>query len=151
MKWTFAVLLVAAAACGGGSETPEQRLIGKWLYTDASGTRGLSVQFDADSTYTLATMQLTSTTSAEAQVETGVFAATGTQITSTPQMYTCPGPYPGYQVSYHFNGDSLVVTYSTGVMAFSRNTAAPASNVVVTYGCFQSGAFVAAPLAAVSN
>lgn len=151
MKWMLAVLLATVAACGGNSGTPEERLIGTWLYADAAGVTGLAVQFNADSTYGVLTMQLTSLTSANVEAEKGVFAATDTEITSRPQQWTCPGPYPVYTVSYHLSGDSLVVTYSTGAMMLSRDTAAPSSNAVVTYGCFQSGAFVAAPLAPVSN
>lgn len=152
MKWMLLAVLATVAACGGSSETPEQRLIGQWIYTNGSGEAAVDITFNADSTYKAQDAQLTSNTSANDEVETGIFSATDTEITSTPQQWTCPGPYPAYTVSYQFNGDSLVVTYSTGVMTMSRNTTPASSNANLTFGCFQSdGSFVTEPLAHVSN
>jgi hypothetical protein len=97
-------------------------------------------------------LQLTSSTTGNDQVETGTFAATDTEIAFTPQKSTCPGPVSVYALTYNFNDDSLAVLYSTGAVAFSRNTTPPSSNAIITFGCFQSGgSFVPAPLAAVSN
>ena len=44
MKWMLAVLLAAVASCGGSSETPEQRLVGKWLYWGTSAGAGLCLR-----------------------------------------------------------------------------------------------------------
>ena len=152
MKWTLVAVLAAVAACGANSETPEQRLIGTWVYANAADTSGLGVQFKGDSTYELVIMQLTSSTSANVEAETGVFSATDTELTFVPQQWTCPGPYPSYTVSYHFNGDTLVVTSSTGATMLSRDTSPPWTNGYIAYGCFQSnGSFVAEALAPVSN
>jgi hypothetical protein len=153
MKWTLAVLLAAVAACGGGnSETPQQRLIGQWLYTNSAGSAGMDIAFNTNTTYSAQILQLTSTTSANDELEDGVFSTTDTEITFTPQKYTCPGPDPAYSVTYNFNGDSLVLSLSTGATAFSRNTNPASTNFTATFGCFQSnGSFVASPLAAVSN
>ena len=151
MKWTLVVLLATVASCGGGnSETPKERLIGKWLYSGSSA--GIGLQFNSDATYSAQVLQLTSDTTGNDEVEKGVFSATDTQIVFTPQMYTCPGPLPVYTLAYTFNGDSLSVMFSTGAMGFSRNTVPASSNFIITFGCFQSdGSFVTSPLAPVSN
>ena len=153
MKWTLAVLLATVAACGGGSsETPQQRLIGQWLYTNSSGSAGIDITFNTNTTYTAQILQLTSTTSANDEIEDGVFSTTNTEISFTPQKYTCPGPDPVYSLAYTFNGDSLLLSYSTGAVAFSRNTTPAATNFTAAFGCIQSdGSFVVSPLAAVSN
>jgi hypothetical protein len=152
-KWMLAVLLAAVAACGGGnSETPKERLIGQWLYTNSSGGAGIDITFKTDATYSAQVLQLTSTTTANDEVETGVFSTTDTEITFTPQKYTCPGPDPVYSVTYSFNGDSLLLLLSTSATAFSRNTTPPTTNFSIAFGCIQSdGSFVVSPLAAVSN
>jgi hypothetical protein len=150
MKWILVVLLAAMASCGGNSETPKERLIGKWFYSGSSA--GIGLQFDSVDTYSAQVLQLTSTSTGNDEVETGVFSATDTEITFTPQKYTCPGTDPVYTLTYHFNGDSLSVLYSTGAVLLSRNTTPPSSNAILTFGCFQSdGSFVTSPLAAVSN
>ncbi len=153
MKWTFVVLLAAVASCGGGSsETPQQRLIGQWLYTNSAGSAGVDITFNTNATYTAQILQLTSTTSANDEIEDGVFSTTDTEITFTPQKYTCPGPDPVYSVTYSFNGDSLLLSLSTGATAFSRNTNPASSNMTIGFGCIQSdGSFVTSPLVAVSN
>ncbi len=153
MKWTLAVLLAAVAACGGGnSETPEERLIGQWVYTNSSGSTGIDVTFNTNATYTLQVMRLTSTTSANDQVETGIYSATENELTFTPQKYTCPGPVPVFTEGYSFNGDSLSMLFSDAVLVYSRSTTPAATNFSISFGCFQTdGSFVQAPLAAVSN
>jgi hypothetical protein len=152
MKRTLVVLLAAVASCSGNSETPRERLIGQWLYTNSSGGAGVDATFNLDDTYSVQTLQLTSDTAGNDEVETGVFSATDTEITFAPQKHTCPGPDPVYTLTYHFTGDSLVVVFPDGAIALSRNTTPPSSNAIVTFGCFQSdGSFVTAPLAAVSN
>ena len=150
MKWTLVVLLATVASCGGNSETPKERLIGKWIYTGSSA--GIGLQFDSDAAYSVQVLQLTSTTTGNDEVEKGAYSATDTQITFTPKMYTCPGPVPVYTLDYSFNGDSLSVLFSNGAMGFSRNTEPASSNFIITFGCFQSdGSFVSSPLAAVGN
>jgi hypothetical protein len=124
--------------------------MGKWLYAGSSA--GIGLEFDTNYTYKAQLLQETSTTTGNDQAEVGTFAVTDTAITFTPQQSTCPGPVPVYADNYTFNGDSLVLAYSTGGMAFSRNTTPPATNAIITFGCFQSdGSFVTSPLAAVSN
>ena len=152
MKWTLLAVLATVAACGSNSETPEQRLIGKWFYTNAAGTAGVGLQFNSDATYSAQILQLTSDTAGNDEVEKGIFSATDTSITCTPREYTCPGPDPVYAMTYSFNGDSLGVLLQTGMVAFSRNTNPPSSNFIITFGCFQSdGSFVTEALAPVSN
>ena len=149
-KWTLAVLLATVAACGSNAVSPQDRLMGKWLYAGSSA--GIGLEFDTNNTYKGQLLQETSATTGKDQVETGTFTATDTAITFTPQQSSCPGPIPVYFQDYSFNGDSLVLASSTGGMAFSRNTSPPATNAIITFGCFQSdGSFVQAPLAPVSN
>jgi hypothetical protein len=153
MKWTLVALMATVAECGGGSsETPQQRLIGQWLYTNSAGSAGADITFNANATYTAQILQLTSTTSANDEVETGIFSTTDTEITFTPQNYTCPGSYPVYSLAYTFNGDSLLLSFSTGAVGFSRNKYPAATNFSLAFGCIQSdGSFVVSPLVAVSN
>jgi len=142
-----------AIGCGGGSsEAPHERLIGNWTYTNASDSAGVDLQFKTDGTYVAQVLQLTSTTTANDEVESGTFTATDSEIALTPQKYTCPEADPPYTLSYHFNGDSLVVVFPTGAIGMSRYTGPAATNFVVTMGCFQSdGSFVVSPLAPVGN
>jgi len=148
----LAVLLVAVAACGSNTVTPQERLIGEWTYTNSAGNAGVVITFKTDDTYSAQVMQLTSTTSANDEVETGVFSVTDTTITFTPQQYTCPGPDPIYTYKYAFNGDSLSMLIPSGAVAFTRYTGPAASNAVITFGCIQSdGSFVQSQLAPVTN
>ena len=151
MKWTLLAVLATVAACGANSETPEQRLIGAWIYWN--GSTGVGLEFDSNGIYSGQVLQITSATTGNDEVETGVYTMTDTEITCTPLENSCPGPDPAYRLIYHVDGNNLEVLTPNGLaIAFSRNTASPSSNSIVTFGCFQSdGSFVTGALAPVSN
>ena len=151
MKWTLAVLLATVAACGSNTVTPQERLMGKWIYSGSSA--GIGLEFDTGGTYTYQELQLTSTSTGNDQIETGKYIASDSSIVFTAQQSSCgPGRMPIYTYTYTFNGDSLAVVAGSTAMGFSRNTTPPASNFIISTGCFQSdGSFVVSPLVAVSN
>lgn len=149
----LSALLVALIGCGDDSKTPQEKLVGgTWVFSNSSGSAGLDLIFNADASYSVQLLELTSTTTANDQVETGVYSASDSKITFTPQKYTCPGPDPIYRVAYTFNGESLALLFADGVIAFERYTGPAATNFTLTFGCFQDdGSFVPSPLAPVSN
>jgi hypothetical protein len=140
-----------AMGCGGSS-SPEQDLIGNWLYATSTGSTGIAVTYKTDGTYVAAELVLTSSNTADAQVETGTYTATASELTSVPTEWTCPGPDPAGTASYSFSGGDLLISSSSGIISLAPNTAPASSTFILTYGCFQSdGSFVTAPLAPVSN
>ena len=151
MKLTLVVLLATVAACGSNTVTPQERLMGKWLYAGSSA--GIGLEFGTDGTYKAQILQLSSTSTGNDQAETGKYIASDSSITFTAQQSSCgPGRIPIYTYTYSFNGDSLAVMTGNTAMAFSRNTTPPASNFIISLGCFQSdGTFVGSPLVSVSN
>src|ERR1700722_8176662 len=111
------IVLAALIAIGcGSSGTPGHGLVGNWLSASADGTTAVAATFTNQGTYVLAQLQLTSGTTANGQVETGTFTATETQFTSTPEDYTCPEPDPVATVSYSFDGATLQVDNSDGII-----------------------------------
>jgi hypothetical protein len=150
---TWILGLVFFCSCGGAAaSTPAEKLAGTWMFTDPSGTSGTGVTFDAGGMYSFSALQLLSANTANVQAEVGVFDATDTQITTTPQKWTCPGPDPVVTVSYILSGSSLSVQSSGAIVIFTRDTQPATTNARFTLGCFQpDGTFVPAPLAPVSN
>jgi hypothetical protein len=149
------VLLVAlglaAMGCGGVS-SPQQDLIGDWIYIVNNGSSGAAVSYKADGTYVGSILVLTSTTTANAQVELGNYTATSNELTSVPTEWTCPGPDPASTVSYAISDGHLVVSTSSGIISFAQNTAPASTTFTLTYGCMKpDGSFVASPLAPVTN
>jgi hypothetical protein len=145
-------LLTAACSSGSSSGSSGSNSIdGNWLYTDAAGTGGVGLTFNADGTYVLTELVETSSTSFNAQVEDGTFTVSGNTITETPQKSSCPGPVPVHQLTYSFQGSNLAVTDSSAVVVLQPNTAT-ASNAAIVIGCFDANNnFTAQPLAPVSN
>jgi hypothetical protein len=150
------VLMALALGCGVGcssssSSSGDPPLVGtNWLYTDSSGTGGTDLTINSDNSYELSLLYLTSSTSAEAQTETGTVAISGSSITFTPQKWSCEEPTdPSYTAGYQFNGSSLEVVFTSGLVAFQADTssASTGTGFQITLGCFpQSGGFVASPL-----
>jgi hypothetical protein len=101
--------------------------------------------------YSAYVMELTSSTSANAEVETGSFLTSDTQIVFTPREWSCPGPDSIYVLPYKLANGSLAITSGATLIAFQRNLASPATNFVITTGCTQTGTFVPMPVAPVSN
>jgi len=153
-KLSLLVLVVLGAiGCGGGSSSPESRLVGEWIVFDSTSTNAVGLTFNSDGTYAAQQLELTSSTSANDEGEGGVYTATTSAITFTPQKSSCPGPDPVYTFSYSFNAASLVISAPSGVISFERNPYANSgASGTLTFGCFQAdGSFVPEPIAPVGN
>jgi hypothetical protein len=150
--WWLVLLALGAVGCGGGSSSPASRLVGEWIAIDSTGTEAVGVTFESDNTYVAQTLALTSSTSALDEGESGVYAATASEITFTPRKSSCPGPDPIYSLSYSFSGSSLVVYTPSGGLSLEKNDSPGGGSASITFGCFQSdGSFVPSPFVAVSN
>lgn len=126
-------------------------MVGSWT---GSGYLQLAYTLNADGTYTTQALKPISATSGQAQVETGLYTVSGNQIDWTPQASTCPGPDPGYALSFTLKGDDLVLIARDGTtpISFVRVTGSnDGGNGALVLGCFQSGSFVQTPLGPVSN
>jgi hypothetical protein len=144
-----AVLLLTLVGCGASS--PEEQLAGTWIY--ANGNDGVGLTFTADGTYVAQVLQLISSSSADDEIEKGIYSVSGNQITWTPQEYTCPGPDAVYSTSYSFSGGNLVIVTpgSADIVSLTRDTSSASGSSSLVLGCFQSGSFVQESLATVSN
>jgi hypothetical protein len=143
------LITVTLAACGGDPKTPAERFVGDWH----SAFLDLTIGFTGKSggAYEAHIFRMTSGTTANDQLETGVFVASDTQFVATPKQWTCPGPDPIVAISYHFEGNNLVQDRPSGGQTFVPGPA-PAASLAVTLGCMKpDGSFVKAPLAPVSN
>ena len=107
-----------------------------WAYINSAGTSGVRLTIKSDSTYENLVVQLTSSTSADVQTETGAVVITRTSITFTPKQWSCGEPtYPPYTANYQFKGNSLEIVFATGLVAFMGDTST-ATNFSGTVGCF---------------
>lgn len=141
-----------AVGCGGGSDSPADRIVGNWLYTNTTDSAGFGATFEGNGTYSLSSLELTTATTARAAIEKGTYTATDSTITTTPQKSTCPGPVPVDTVTYELKGSTLVVTTGANIIVMTRNRQSADTSFVVTLGCFaEDGSFAASPLAPVSN
>jgi len=145
----FLFLLLGAMGCGD-PVTPKDPLEGNWLFESSDGLSGMGLTFNG-AEYSGYVMELTSSTSANAEVEKGTFLTSDTQIVFTPREWSCPGPDSIYVMPYKIENASLAVTSGATVIVFQRNLASPATNFVITTGCSQTGTFVPMPVAPVSN
>lgn len=146
------VLLALVVGCGGADQsTPEQQVVGSWLFTSADGNSGFGAVFKDDGTYTSAILVASSSTSAEAEVEKGTYSATDTQITFTPNEFSCAGPDAIYAAPYKVDGQSLVLTLGSNVVIMAPNTDPASSNGLLQTGCFNAGVFTPQAVAPVSN
>lgn len=138
LSWFVACLaLTCVMACGSPASTPT--LVGNWIYVDPAGSTGIAVDINDDGTYVIADMTLTSSNSADAQVETGSYTATSSQINALPQKWSCRGADPGITVDYTFQDGNLLLSLQSGLVALQPNTATATTAFKITYGCFSSG------------
>jgi hypothetical protein len=141
------LLLVVVVLVGCGSKTPQESLVGDWLFQNADGTSGLGVTFNGDGSYVLADLAVTSSTSANAEVEKGTYTATDTMFTMVPSQWTCDGKDTSSTETYKFSGSLLVVSDSSGVVTLAPNNGPSTGTFAVTLGCFDaSNNFTAHPL-----
>jgi hypothetical protein len=140
------LLLLVLAGCGGNAPS----LVGNWIYVN--GSSGIAATFRDDGTYVASKLALTSSASADAEIETGTYMAADGTLTTIPQQWTCPGPDPVTAVSYSLDGVDLQVSSPSGVLVMSPNSTPASSNFALTFGCFDSsGSFTPQSLAPVSN
>jgi hypothetical protein len=148
-----ALIVLAAlglAGCGEVDNTPPA-LIGSWLAPGADQSSGSSITFRSNKSYTGSVIAVTSTTTANVEVETGTFSVSGQTIAFVPNEATCPGPIGRYSLTYAVNGDMLLVTTGSTILTFTRLPDQDPSSIAATLGCFSNGAFTAHELAPVSN
>ena len=145
----LAIVVSSALGCGG-SDSPEAKLAGTWSEIMASGTTGLGISFSGNGTYETQYLSLTSATTGQDDVESGLVQVTSDALTFTPQKSTCDGPVAVWTVTYRLDGGGLTLTGAGGILGFQRDTAT-SNNCVIQLGCFDTSAFVPHPLAAVSN
>jgi hypothetical protein len=140
--------VVVFAAC---SSSPPS-LDSTWEYADSASESGNGLTLKSNGTYVSSILSLTSSTSANAQIETGTFKLSGSEITFTPQQWSCPeATDPPYSAGFEQNGDTLTLSYSSGAIAYQLDTST-ASTFALSDGCFlQDGTFIASPLAAVGT
>lgn len=140
-------------ACASHTDKPTPQTIqGSWVYVNDTGVRVDGFTFNPDGSYSYARLVVTSSSSANAELETGIYKDDGAAVTFTPQKWTCPGPDPIVTVGRTFNSaGSLVFSFSSGVITLKPNNAPPSESSTIAYGCFGKGTFTRAPLAPVSN
>lgn len=121
-----------------------------WMVQQTS-TKATGLALRGDGSYELIVMDQTSATAAEASVELGTFLKDATQIRFTPLQASCGGPHPAYVDNYILASGSLTLATSTGVLVFSVDSAAAATNVTLATGCFAGdGTFTVAAVAPVT-
>jgi hypothetical protein len=142
--------LLGSVGCGGGgSSTPEEKLVGDWIIENDSTGVGLALDISADGTYVGALLALTNTNppSANAQVEHGNWSATASSLTLTPTQWSCTGADPADTEPYSFSGGSLVISTSSGITTLAPNNTPATGMFSITYGCFDAnGNFTQHPL-----
>jgi hypothetical protein len=144
------VCMMLAAGCSGGAH--QTTLAQNWIYTSSDGTRGVALDLTSDGTYVFAILALTSSTSAEAEVEYGTYTAANDVLSLTPEQFSCSASDPPYQVGYSFQNGNLLLSISTGAIVMQPNPDTVDQSFTLQFGCFSSaGAFSAMPVQAVTN
>lgn len=159
-RLALCVWLIFAAGCGGADGTGPgsgmhvdplvQKVEGSWIYVGTTGAVG--VNLGADATYSVAIVQAVTATTANLQLEKGIYSLTASSLVLAPQQSTCPGAHPAYRYDYAAAAASLTLSYSGGATVFVRNSS-PATSIDATYGCFSTdgtGTFTASPLTPVN-
>jgi hypothetical protein len=144
-------LLVAGCSGGGGSGANKNPLQGNWLYTASSGGEVEGLTFNGDGTYVTSILHLTSSTAANAEVETGTYSFGSDTLTETPQQWSCTGADTASTLSYTLTGGDLDVTAASGVVSLVPASEPVSQSFTLTIGCFSNGVFTAQPLANVGN
>jgi hypothetical protein len=147
------VLVVGACSSGDDGEDPISRegLLGHWMNTSLAGDGRVGLTFNSDGTYNRSILLLTSTTAADAEVETGMYVATDTHLTLLPQRWTCPSPAPVSMASYAVSGNDLIVTTPFENYSFAASASPASSRFALRLGCFDfNGVLTPAPLAPVT-
>lgn len=143
--------LVALSACGSSSSSSSEdtSLYGNWMMVSSSGNYGEGLTLNQNGEYVALILQLTSDNSANVEMETGTFTVSSSSMTATPVQSSCGSTDPPGTYTYRLVNGSLEVGFPTGMIAFERNDAAPATDFVIRYGCFHNGVFTAEPLVSV--
>ena len=147
--------ILGLLGCGGGGSSPANALVGDWVFEPTTDS-ALAVTFKGDGTYVQQSLQLTSTNSAEDEIEGGTFTADGSTLTQRPTRWSCPGPDPITSVSYTVTTTQLTVVAGANVFILSRanfsSSGGSPMGAVLTTGCFlQDGSFSPQGIAAVTN
>jgi hypothetical protein len=146
----FALLGAGCSSSSGGPPSLDQ----VWIYQNSAGTAGQSVSFKSDGTYEFSELQVVSSTSINAQVETGTFTTSGDLLTNTPLQWSCRGADPGSTLTYQFNGGDLEFIGPTGILQYVPDTtpASAAGGLALVIGCFDTqGNFTPQALAPIES
>jgi hypothetical protein len=134
-------LLVAGwlGACGPGKTPPPHSLYGNWTQDSFPGGSANNLALSEDGGYehvTLVVRGISSETSwAQAEVETGSFAAHGSTITFTPTASSCPGAAgAAYSINYVISAFALTIDQEDYLPTLEP----PAAGYPLTTGCFES-------------
>jgi hypothetical protein len=113
-----------------------------------SSTEGDCFSFSSDGNYVWDVLELTSDTSADAQIETGTYTQTKTEFSFTPKEWSCydVSEVKPFTASYTLNGNDLFLSLPTNDLSLTLDTTPAATNFDITVGCFGSAGFVANPL-----
>jgi hypothetical protein len=145
----LALLVAGLSGCSSSNPGP----YGTWLLLDPTSKTGAAMDIHTDNTYVAALLFLTSSTTANAQVETGTIAVSGDTLTLTPKESTCTGPDPGGSITYAIQDGDLVLNRTDGPISLQPNRATATTAFATTLGCFGTfiTEFTPQPLAPVTN
>jgi hypothetical protein len=148
VKAAVLAVLVSLAACG--SSTPaEPSIDNTWIFTNSAGTVGAALTING-STYVAQKIALTSSTSADDQIETGTITVNASTLDFIPSQWSCAAFMPvdaPYSDGYTLTASGLTLSNSTGFTAFHVDTSGASSNFTSAIGCFlTNGTFQVSPL-----
>lgn len=150
--WRFMVLVYLSLSimlgCTNTNESDVPTLYGNWAYVNVSDSVGAGLTLNENGEYVATFLTLTSDTSAWAIIEKGVFSASTSELSFTPQASSCADTTTE-TTSYKYNfgkDNSLNVLLPNGLISLQRNNSDGVSNFVITFGCTKDGKFYKAPL-----
>lgn len=147
---TIGLAIVFFAGCSSSSSGSPPSLYGNWIQDGASGNTGQALTLRNDKTYTFSDIVVTSSKTANSEVEKGHFVDNGDSLTFTPEQWSCQQPDPPTTVKYTLGEGTLALANPQRIVSYKANTEPTATDVNITIGCFdQHGAFTPSPLAPV--
>ena len=114
--------MLLASACGSSSDgsQPGSGLYDTWIYSSGNDAEGFT--FKTDNTYLYQQINITSGTTANDYMESGVIALHGSNMTITPQKWSCAGPDAPISGTYSVSGNTLDLAFGTRIVALQRDT-----------------------------
>jgi hypothetical protein len=117
-----------------------------------NGADSVGFTFTTSGTYSYEQMRMTSDSSFEASIETGTFTQNGSSIALNPVKETCMGLRAPGAATYTFEGDNLILNFSSSLLELTPDTATANTSIDIEYGCFNTdGSFTPEPLTVGGN